>query len=187
MTSKVIESTGHKVKDSTTSVGKKNSLIGKNSLIVLHFVDNIGFDLHELFYAFEILSEKNVRLCWQKTTNSSINPPTLTTMSPPISSTNLNSPQNGLDDLTPTPEKSPALPLVFASITLHDASASQERSYVVLITITSKQKPIAILFQIQVSDRYRFSCYLIQWEINLTFLPRHSIHIVTLLGLPVTL
>ena len=157
MTSKVIESTGHKVKDSTTSVGKKNSLIGKNSLIVLHFNDNIGFDLHELFYAFEILSDFP-----DKTTDSSINPPTLTTMSPPISSTNLNSPQNGLDDLTPTPEKSPALPLVFASITLHDASASQERSYVVLITITNKQKPIAILFQIQVSDRYRFSCYLIQ-------------------------
>ena len=82
-----------------------------------------------------------------KTTNSSINAPTLTTMSPPISSTTLNSPQDGLDDLTPTPEKSPALPLVFASITLHDASASQEKSYVVLITITNKQKSIAILFQ----------------------------------------
>ena len=68
-------------------------------------------------------------------------------MSPPISSTTLNSPQDGLDDLTPTPEKSPALPLVFASITLHDASASQEKSYVVLITITNKQKSIAILFQ----------------------------------------
>ena len=74
-----------------------------------------------------------------QTIDSSINLLTLTTIFPSISPINLNSQQNGLDDLTATSEKPPALSLVPAGITLHDASVSQEKSDVVI--------PIIILFQ----------------------------------------
>ena len=68
-----------------------------------------------------------------------INPLTSATKSPLTLLTNLHSPQNGLDNPTSTPEQPCVLPVVLANFTLHDASASQEKSGVVI--------PIIILFQ----------------------------------------
>ena len=68
-----------------------------------------------------------------------INPQTSATTSPLTLLTNLHSPQNGLDDPTSTPEQPCVLPIILANFTLHDASASQEKSGVVI--------PITILFQ----------------------------------------
>lgn len=106
----------------------------KNSLIVPHFVDNIAFGLHESLLKF---CQRRSSDSADQTIDSSINPLILTTISPSISS--IHSPQNWLDDLPPIPEKPPALSLVLASITLHDASASEGKSDVVI--------PITILFQ----------------------------------------
>lgn len=148
---KVIESTRGKDKDSTTGVGNMfHSFLGRIEgkiqwCIILLIILVLVYISHPTLLKF---SQRKTPNSADQTNNSLINSLTLTAASPLTSLKNLHSPQNGLDDPTPTPEQTRVLPLLLASFTLNDASASQGKPGVVIPIIISSQNgqiPCSIL------------------------------------------
>ena len=148
---KVIESTGDKDKDSTTSVdnmlhGFLGRIGGKIQwCIILLIILVLVYISHPTLLKF---SQRKTPNSADQTNNSLINSLTSTAASPPTSLTNSHFPQNGLDNPTPTPEQPSVLPLLLASFLLHDASASQGKPGVVIPIIISSQNgqiPCSIL------------------------------------------
>ena len=148
---KVIESTGDKDKDSTTSVdnmlhGFLGRIGGKIQwCIILLIILVLVCISHPTLLKF---SQRKTPNSADQTNNSLINSLTSTAASPPTSLTNSHIPQNGLDNPTPTPEQPSVLPLLLASFLLHDASASQGKPGVVIPIIISSQNgqiPCSIL------------------------------------------
>ena len=129
--SKVIESTGHAVKDSTMGIGNMfhGILGGIGGTMQLCLI------LAIILVLLCINRSTLLKLCRRKPSGFS-NAPTTPL---PASSTDSDPTQNGLDNPKSTSERPPTLPLVLASFTLHDVSASQEKSGVlILITISSQ-------------------------------------------------
>ena len=104
----------------------------RNDSTVRHFADNIGFSLCQSICTLKTLSKDQV-------TTTLANPLTSTTTPPPASSTSLHTPQERSENPRSTLEQPHVLPLVLASFTLHNGSASQEKSDVVIpITVSSQ-------------------------------------------------
>ena len=129
--SKVIESTGHAVQDSTTGIGNMfhGILGGIGGTIQWCLI------LAIIMVLLYINRSTVLKLCRRKLSESSnaLTPSLLT------SSINSNSTQKGLQNPTSTSERPPALSLILASFTLHDVSILQEKSGVVIPIIISSQ------------------------------------------------
>ena len=140
--SKVIELTGHTVKDSTTGVGNTfHGILGVLGgtiqwciiLLIILVLTYINRATLLKFY-----QRKSSDLAdW--TTKSSTNLLTSTTTSPPTLSTNSHSAQNGFNYPTPAPNQPHVLHLVLGSLTLHEDSTSQKKSGMVISTPISSQ------------------------------------------------
>ena len=126
--SKVIESTGHEVKDSTKGIGNMfHGILG-----------GIGGTIQWCLILAIIL------VLFYINCSTLLELQDLQTTPPPTPSTDSDPTQNRLDNPTSTPERPPGLPLVLASFTLHDVSASQENSGVVIpIAISSQNDHIS--------------------------------------------
>ena len=130
-TSKVIESTGHAVKVSTTGIDNMfHGILG-----------GVGGRM-QWFLIFAIIlvllcinCSTLLKICRRKPSGPS-NVPTTPFPTPPTHSVRT---RNRLVSPTSTHEQSPTLPLVLTSFTLRDVSTSQEKSGIVL--------PLAIQFQ----------------------------------------
>ena len=114
--SKVIESTGHAIKDSTTGIGKMfHGILG-----------GIGGTLQWCLILALILvllyinCSTYLKLCRKRPSGPPNTPATLL----PTPSSDSDPTRNSIVNPTPIPERPPTLPLVLASFTLQDASAS---------------------------------------------------------------
>ena len=92
-----------------------------------HFSNNFGIVVHQSFYTFQAL---------QKQTFTRINTPTSPLPTPSTESDPI--PKEPVNPL-PTVEQPTTLPFVLASFTLHDVSASHEKSGVIIPTTISSQ------------------------------------------------
>ena len=185
VTSKVVKSTGHAVKDSTTGVGNMfhGILGGIGGTIQWCIILQIILVLVYINCAtlLKFCQRKSSDLADQ-TTKSSTNPLTSTLTSPPTLPTNSHSPQNGFDNPTPALDQPHVLPLVLASFTLHDDSTSQEKSGLVIpMTISSQNGHIPRSALIDTGYPVK------NYNVNFSFLPRRSIRITTSLEITVML
>ena len=115
-TFKVIESTGHAVKDSTTGTGNMFHGILGGIRGTIQWCLNLVITMVLLYINHSTV----LKFCERKPSGS----PNAPTTSLTTSSINSNPRQKRLDSPTSTPERPPTLPLVFASFTLHDVSTS---------------------------------------------------------------
>ena len=129
--SKVIESTGHAVKDSTTSIGNMfhGILSGIRGTIQWRLI--LAIILVLLYINLSTL----FKLCRNKLSRG-LNTPTSPLPTPSTESDPM--PKEPVNPL-PTVEQPTTLPLVLANFTLHDVSASHEKSGVIIPTTISAQ------------------------------------------------
>ena len=165
--SKVIESTGHAVKDSTTGIGKMFhgilAGIGRTTQWCLILV---------IFLVLLYINRSTfLALCRRKPSG----PPNTPATPLPTPSTDTDPTRNSLIDPTSTPERPSALPLALASFTLHDASASQEKSGVVIpVTISSQHDHISCSALVDTGSPVTLHSQKLQRQLDLPATPFES-------------
>ena len=171
--SKVIESREHAVKDSTTGISNifHGILVGIGRTIQWCLI------LAIILVLLYINCSTILKVCRWKP-EGLLN--TLTTTLPtPATDSELT--PNKIVNPTSTPEQPPTFPLVLASFTLNDVSASQEMSYVIIpITISSQHDQISCPILVDTGSTVTLLREKIQRQ--LTFLLPHSSHVIITLG-----
>ena len=172
------ESTGHAVKDSTTGVGNMfHGILGGIGRTIQWCI------ILQIILVLVYINRAALLKFFQRKSSDIADQTTKSSTKSLTSTTNSHSPQIGFDNPTPPPDKPHVLPLVLASFILHDDSASQEKSGVVIpITVFSQNGHIPMLS----FDQYRFPSYPVKnYNFNLTFLACRSIRLITSLELTV--